>query len=171
VQLFINDQIPGEEVKLQQPGGRVRVRGSVRSIVPLDRAELVINGRRIHLADLGKFWDPARGTRFEFTKELPIDESSWITLQAYGSKPTHPIDDAFPQATTNPVWVTVGDRPVRSVVSADYFIRWIDKLIGMAQTHPGWRSQREKDHVLGQFQEAQMVYRRLKEEAQPADRK
>ena len=171
VQLFINDQIPGEEVKLQRPGGRVRVSGSVQSIVPLERAELVINGRRIQLADLGRFWDPASGTRFEFTQELPIEESSWITLQAYGSKPTHPIDDAFPLATTNPVWVTVGDRPVRSVISADYFIRWIDKLIGMAQTHPGWRSQREKDHVLGQFQAAQMVYRRLKEEAQLGDRK
>ena len=170
LQLFINSQIPGEEVKLQPPDGRVQVRGNVQSIVPLDRAELVINGRRIHLADLGKFWDPARGTQFEFTKELPIEESSWITLQAYGSKPTHPIDDAFPQATTNPVWVTVGDRPVRSVMSADYFIRWIDKLIRMAQGHPGWRSQREKDHVLGQFQAAQMVYRRLKEEAQLADR-
>ena len=36
----------------------------------------------------------------------------------------------------------------------------------MAEAHPGWRSDREKTHVLGQFQEARAVYERLLEEAQ-----
>ena len=110
--------------------------------------------------------DPrGEGTSFEFTRELKINESSWITLQASASDGIHPIDAAFPQATTNPIWILVGDRPVRSESSADYFRRWIDKLTQMALSHPGWRSRKEKEHVLGQFKEASAIYLRLGEEA------
>ena len=61
-------------------------------------------------------------------------------------------------ATTNPVYVMVGGEPIRSKESADYFVRWIDKLAQMAGSHPGWRSEKEKQHVLAQFQEAREVY-------------
>jgi hypothetical protein len=35
----------------------------------------------------------------------------------------------------------------------------------MAAAFPGWRSQREKDHVFAQFEEARQVYRRMLSEA------
>jgi len=164
LQLEIEGKLPGEEISLAGPG-KVKVRAEVASIVPLETAELVINGSRRRLSDLSRSWDERKGLQFETTLNLSVRESSWITLQAYSPKPTHPIDDTFPQATTNPIWVIVGGRPVRSSAAADYFIRWIDKLTTMAADHPGWRSQREKDHVLAQFREAQAVYRRLKTEA------
>jgi hypothetical protein len=31
----------------------------------------------------------------------------------------------------------------------------------MAEAHPGWRTTKEKDHVLGQFKQAQQVYKEL----------
>ena len=63
-----------------------------------------------------------------------------------------------PMATTNAIYVYAGDRPIRSKESADYFVRWIDKLTAMASEHPGWRSEKEKQHVLGQFREAREIY-------------
>ena len=87
-----------------------------------------------------------------------IAESCWITLQAYAYRTVHPIDNRFPQATTNPIWVHVDNQPVRSRQSAHYFVRWIDKLTRMAEEHPGWRSEKEKEHVLDQFQQAKAVY-------------
>lgn len=123
------------------------------------------------LGPLDDYRDPdGEGTRFAFTRELKITESSWITLQASASGGIHPVDGAFPQATTNPIWILVGDRPVRSEASADYFMRWIDKLTQMASTHPGWRSQKEKEHVLGQFQEARAIYMKLREEGSQLSR-
>lgn len=59
----------------------------------------------------------------------------------------------------------LGDQPVRSVEAATYFIQWIDKLTEMADAHPGWRSEKEKAHVFGQFKEARGVYTRLLQEA------
>ena len=106
--------------------------------------------------------DPkGEGTLFAFTKDLRINNSSWITLQVSASNGIHPIDAAFPQATTNPIWIMVGKRPVRSKISANYFINWIDKLSQMAFSHPGWRSQREREHVLEQFREAREIYKQL----------
>jgi hypothetical protein len=61
-------------------------------------------------------------------------------------------------ATTNPVYVLVGDQPIRNKESADYFVEWIEKLTEMANEHPGWRSDRERDHVLAQFEQAQEIY-------------
>ena len=167
LQVWVDDQIPGSTIHLPDGGGTVTVKGEIRSIVPLDSAELVINGNKLSLGPLVHHRDPnGDGTLFTFEQDLEIAESAWITLQAYATGAIHPIDDAFPQATTNPIWVLAGDRPVRSATSAAYFIRWIDKLTVMAEAHPGWRSEREKAHVLGQFEEARAVYERLLEEAQ-----
>jgi hypothetical protein len=52
-----------------------------------------------------------------------------------------------------------GGAPIRDKASADYFVKWIDVLTDMAGKHPGWRSDKEKAHVLGQFREARDIYR------------
>ncbi len=173
LELWVDDQTLGSAINLPAEGGTVTVRGAVQSIAPLDSAELVINGRKMNLGDLSLHPDPTgAGTNFTFQRSVEIHESSWITLQAHATGAIHPIDDAFQQATTNPIWVIVGQRPVRSAASANYFIRWIDKLTGMAETHPGWRSSRERESVLGEFLQARAVYERLLQEAQeyPGDR-
>jgi hypothetical protein len=127
--------------------------------------ELVINGRRLPVAELAPSPESRAGTHATFSKELQVRRSAWITLQAYGSQAAHPIDDWYPQATTNPIWVSVANKPVRTLESADYFVRWIDKLTSLAEAHPGWRSAKEKAHVLEQFREARNVYEHRKEEA------
>jgi len=71
------------------------------------------------------------------------------------------LDTPYAQAFTNPVWITVGDRPIRDRSAAEYSIQWIEKLIMFAEAWPGWRSQRERDHVFGQFDEAKRIYQRL----------
>jgi dipeptidyl aminopeptidase/acylaminoacyl peptidase len=168
VELKVNDQIPGGEIRLPAAGGKVRIYGKVESIVPLDTAELIRNGKSIETFSLNR---QRRGKQVEFTREIEIHDSCWISLQAFASRAAHPFDDGFPQATTNPIWITVGDRAVRSTESARYFIRWIDQLIVLAEAHPGWRSEKEKEHVLGQFREARQIYQRLATGTQETERK
>jgi hypothetical protein len=101
----------------------------------------------------------------EFERRVTVEGSGWFTLQAVGNGRTFPIEQSRPMATTNPVYITVDDRPIRSVESADYFMRWIDILAGMAREHPGWRSDAEREHVLEQFARARRVYEARKREA------
>jgi len=109
--------------------------------------------------------DPDRKSGYLKT-EIPIDKSGWILLRAEG-KPEErfPLDTGFAQAFTNPVWISVGGQPVRDKSAAEYGMKWIDKLRTLAEAHPGWRSQQEKDDVFAQFAEARKVYERFAAEA------
>ena len=95
---------------------------------------------------------------------MRVTESAWFSLYAEG--PAYRLLDAeFPQATTNAIRVYTGDRKIRNAESARYFIRWIEKLRASAVEWPWWRSRKEMDHVLAQFDEAKAVYERLASEA------
>jgi hypothetical protein len=48
-------------------------------------------------------------------------------------------------------------------------LKWIDKLQQLAEASTGWRSQKEKDHVYGQFDEARAIYRKFLHEATSND--
>ena len=161
IDFTVDGRGPGEEVDLDRPG-EVQVRGRVWSVVPMERVELVVDG------DVVRAWE-LTGDR----KSLDIDDalsmgaSGWIHLRVEGAPEDRwPLDTSYPQAFTNPVWVTVAGRPIRSADAADYALRWIDKLQLMAELWPGWRSEREEEHVFRQFDEAREVYRRRGAEAE-----
>src|SRR5262249_11089483 len=86
---------------------------------------------------------PADGTEEEGTVEGPIEQSSWGGLR--GLPPSH----------TNPVFVLVGDKPVRaSKRSAEWCLKAIDKCWEQKV-----RGIREKERP-----EAQKAYDRAREE-------
>ena len=155
----------GEEVMLPAAGGKVRFTGALHSIVPIERFELVSNGQVVHTVPLSG--DMRSGT---LDVALDVKTGGWYSLRAIGKPLTFPVENSRPQAVTNPIYVTVGAQPIRSQASADYFVKWIDKLTSMAEAHPGWRSDREKAHVLGQFREARDIYLARGKEAAAAGR-
>ena len=152
----VNGAMPGEDVRLPQNGGTVTLKGEVQSIVPLDKVMIMNNGEILKTVPLDE-----TGSNAVFEITVDVDESGWYTLQAEGKRNTLPISDLYPQATTNAIRVYVGGDPIRNIESANYFVRWIERLIAMAEVHPGWRTTKEKDHVLGQFKQAQQVYKEL----------
>jgi TolB protein len=161
VELTVNGRMPGDEMKLPASGGDAAIAASVRSITPLESVTLLFNGEVVEKIPLSADRRSAR-----FTKTLKATRSGWYHLRAEGNpKERHPLDSTYAQAFTNPVWVTVGDRPVRSAAAATYCLTWIDKLQQMADASPGWRSQKEKEHVFAQFDQARSVYRKFLEEA------
>jgi hypothetical protein len=139
--------------------------GSVHSIVGLARFEVVSMGRVVHAI-------PLTGDMRTATFDVPLDvkTSGWYSLRAVGKARTFPVENSRPLAVTNPIYVTVSGQPIRSQAAADYFVRWIDKLTAMAEKDPGWRSDKEKAHVLGQFKEARDVYVARGKEAAAAGR-
>ena len=129
----------GSELRLTKPGP-VRLSASVSALLPeqpdttirsrpynqkpywhLERArigetrgvpvEVIVNGypvaRKVLLAD---------GSRRTLDFEVPIERSSWVALRV------------LPSSHTNPVWVTVNDRPVRaSRRSAEWCLKGVDQ--------------------------------------------
>jgi hypothetical protein len=154
--LEVDGRIPGDEVAATDS---VEVFGKVESIVPLERLELFFNGEVRESIPVG-------GRRAEFRKRIPIGgRSGWFTLRASNPKPQHPIDDSYIVGETSPVYVNAG-KPIRSRADAEYFLKWIDDITRQAREHAGWRSERERSHVLGQFEQARRIMEQRAKEAQ-----
>jgi Tol biopolymer transport system component len=161
VELSVNGMLPGETVNVPSAGGQLSVQVQVRSIVPLQKVTLYFRGQPVEDIPLG-----ADRKSAQYQKAIPAAGSGWYHVRAEGaSADRSPLDTAYPQGFTNPVWVIVGNRPIRDRASAEYSLKWIDKLQTLAAAWPGWRSAKERQHVFGQFDEARKVYRRFLAEA------
>ena len=154
----INGRKPGECVRLGPEGGRIKLSAVVRSIAPLSKVVIHHNGEEYSEIPLS-----ADGLEARYAEEAAVRESGWFSLYAEGPR-TDVMDVDYPQAATNAIRVYVGDQKIRDRTSAEYFIEWVNKLETMAEKWPWWRSQRERNHVLAQFERAREVYIRRAEE-------
>ena len=64
-------------------------------------------------------------------------------------------------ATTSPVYVSVGGAAVHNAADAAYFVAWIDRLISAARIHTAWNTEAEKQSVLSMLQEAREKYEKM----------
>ena len=149
----LNRREVGSEIAL--PGGvhQLTARVSLRSIVPVERLEIVANG--VVVASI-----PLTGNRTtaEAVIPIPVARSGWFTLRAWSSGAVSPVLDSYPFATTSPVYVLVGGKPIRSRDDARYFVGWIERLEAAAAAHAGWNDQAEKSEVLTRLGQARQVF-------------
>jgi hypothetical protein len=141
----------GETLPLPK-AGTVKFSAWLRSIVAVDHWQIVCNGAVV------KDLETRAGTHADVSGTLSLVHSGWCLLRAWNDKAQHPILDAYPYATTSPVYVRIGDEPVKSKDDAAYFIAWIDRLINAAKTHPDWNNENEKTSVLDLLQRGRKIY-------------
>ncbi len=143
----------GDALNLPQGKHELIFRAELKSIVPVDHFEIIGNGKVVSSIPLGK--------DKKFVKailKLPVDKSGWYTLRAYSKKSKHPVLDIYPFATTSPIYVYVGAKPIRSINDAKYFINWIDRLEVAAKAHQGWNTSEEKEEILNMLQRSKFEY-------------
>jgi TolB protein len=151
--LTINRRDLGDQIDL--PAGRHELvaRVSLRSYVPIDQLEVVNNGQVIAELSLS-------GSRTSVDTMLRISASAsgWYVLRARGSKPTDPVLDLYPYASTSPIYVIVGGKPIRSRVDAEYFLAWIDRLEKAALANHDWNTEEEKASTMSTLQRARAEF-------------
>jgi Tol biopolymer transport system component len=147
----------GDEIRLPAAGGTLVARVNVRSIAPLTRVEIVGNGEVI--ASLPIDAAATGGATASGTVRLEVKRSGWYLVRAWNDRPASPILDIYPFGTTSPIYVTVGDAPVRNPADAAYFIAWIDRLEEAALAHTGWNSEDEKLAVRQDLGVARALFR------------
>ena len=155
LEMQVGTSLPGDTVQLPPGGGEVTITGQLRSITELEELALICNGELVQTFPLRRS-DNSLDIDFDHS----IERSGWCHLRTEGDPDKRfPLDVGYAQAFTNPIWFQVGDEPIRNPQSVDYAISWIDKLQELADAWPGWRSEPEKAHVFGQFEQARQVYR------------
>jgi hypothetical protein len=153
LELSVNGQGIGSEIRL--PNGRhaLRVRARMRSVIPMQHVEIVRNGEVVATIPLA-----ADSMSASADVTIDVDKSSWILLRAWSRGARHPIFDFAPMATTSPIYVTIGGAPVRSRTDAEYFISWIDRLIESAERYHEYNTPVERERVIARLHEARAEY-------------
>jgi hypothetical protein len=129
---------PGEEIVAE--GGTLAYKGWLRSIVPVQHLEVLMNGKVVRRVRL-----KGDRTRADFEGTLPA-ERGWVLVRAWNEQSSPEIFDLYPYATTNPVFIdTSGPGPA---CHTGYFLAWIDRIERAAADHDGYNTAEERARVL-----------------------
>jgi Tol biopolymer transport system component len=143
----------GDELRLPAGEHRVRFTAWLRSIVPVDHLEVICNGgvlRELKLSDDRETAD--------IEDTIPVSQSGWCLLRAWSEKAEDPVLDAYPYATTSPIYVAVAGSAVKPIEDAAYFVAWIDRMIKDADSNRDWNTEAEKTFVLDLLNRARQTY-------------
>ena len=146
----------GDELKFESGPRKLAYSLRIESIVPVDRLELVCNGRVMRSMkgpiDHGSF----AGT-------ITLTESGWCVLRASTEGAHHPVLDNYVYATTSPVYVTIAGRRPRGPQDARFFTAWVDRVAESTAAYPDWNSATEKAGVLERLAQARAVFAAMSE--------
>jgi TolB protein len=153
VGLTVEGQSPGSEIAVAGSGGELHYKGFLRSIVPIDHLELVMNGNVVRTLTL----DRSR-TRADFEGTLKVPESGWLVARAWNDS-AHPlVFDLYPYATTNAFFFRSPNATTHCGPDADYFIAWLDRLESAASAHEGYNTPAERDLTLREIRDARQIF-------------
>jgi TolB protein len=146
----LGDKRPGDSVDLSE-ARELSFTASLRSIVPVDRLEVVCNGTVAK--EIARNSDSA-----DVKGAIPVERPGWCVLRAWSEGPSERVLDSYPHATTSPIYVTLAGREPRSPPDDRYFLRWIDRIRESVEAHTDWNNEKEKSQVLEMLASAQAVY-------------
>jgi Tol biopolymer transport system component len=153
VGLLVNDAKPGATLSLGADGATVHVKAALRSPVPIERFELVMNGQVVKT-----FAVSDEGTSADVEAEVKVAGSGWMLVRAV-AKTSHPfVQDIYTYATTNPVWLAVEGKPQTAPEDAAYFIAWLDRMAEHAGARDDYNYAWEREAVLADIAKARKIY-------------
>ena len=176
----VDGKNPGDEINILKPG-TVKIVAEVYTQIPVDRLEIIVNGEVIaekimekgqHHAKLeieyktGKSaWIAARTHQYNqkdkvqgvsFAKRRDDGGGTTFLNRYYG---TLRPETAF--AHTSPVYVIVGNKPIRSAKDAEYFIKYLENAISWLKKSGSFPSDEARQEVLDSFKKGIEMYRVL----------
>jgi TolB protein len=153
----LNGREPGDEIRMPATGTQsVRARVRLQSGIPVDKLEVVRNGRII--ASLISQARPA--TALDTTFAIPVDAGGWYVARAYADRPRLPVLDLYPFASTSPIYVRAGESASTCGQDADYFVRWIDVLDQRVKADTSWNTSAEREQTLRLIAQARAEFLR-----------
>ncbi|HEY3221215.1 MAG TPA: CehA/McbA family metallohydrolase [Gemmatimonadales bacterium] len=145
----------GDQINVPRQTRVLKAVVGLRSNVPIDHLEVVGNGRVVATVPL----DSGRMTAHD-TVLVPVNGSGWYVLRAYSDHAEMPVLDLYPFASTSPIYVRVGDQPVRSTEDAGFFVRWIERVETATRASTAWNTAAEQAGVLRTLAGARAVFER-----------
>jgi len=151
-----NGKKAGTTFEPREGSQEYRIAGEALSTLPLERVEVVVNGKVVRtIKPANKQRNPG-GYASELDERLTIDRSSWLAVRCYESHPKNRIRFAH----TAPIHIEVPGKPLRPrAAEIEFLIRRVEEQIA-----------RSNDVLpaaaLDEYREALQVYRAVKTAAE-----
>lgn len=155
----VEGQAPGATLAgAEKPG--YRVTGTAESAVPLDRIEIVVNGRVAKTITPANTKTDRGGYTSPLDAEAPLAGSGWIAVRAYEAR----ADKRVRFAHSSPVHVDIPGKPLRARRSeAEYLVRRMEEELARNRTVL-------KPEELQEYSAALGVYQKVLEQAIPDEK-
>ena len=150
--LTVEGQPPGAELSVPAGKTQLHYTGFLRSIVPVDHLEVVMNGQVVRSI-------PLTGTRMsaDFTGVLPVTGNGWLLVRGWNDGANPEIFDIYPYATTNALFFHSNGAATHCGRDAEFFLQWIDQLEKAAAAHPGYNTAQERETTLDEIRAARAI--------------
>lgn len=149
ISLKVDGREAGSELKFPAGSRKVVVEGTLRTKLPVDRLELIVNGKVAAALERGP----------SFRREITLESSSWIALRALGPWHRMVVNDKQVFAHTSPVYVHLGDAPMVVAEDARFYREWVEKLIAKVQRNGRFANEERRKEVVALFSRALEFYR------------
>jgi hypothetical protein len=150
--LTVEGKEPGSAIALSGEHGELHYRGFLRSAVPVDHLEVIVSGQVVRTIRLTGDHSSA-----DFEGRIGVHGAGWLLLRAWSGNSYVDTLDAYPYATTNPVFFRGANAATHCGADADYFLKWIDRLEAAASAHTGYNTAEEREKTLGEIRAAREV--------------
>ena len=128
------------------PGRKIRLSVDALSREPLDRIEIVANGKILET-----FPAPGNKTEFHTTLEMQEGPHSWVAARCFTRN-----GDTIRMAHSRPVYLK-GTWNMQE--DAVFFQRWMDELIELTRNEPGRvKTEQERRALIGLYERARRFY-------------
>src|SRR5260370_37243577 len=95
IEFTAGQSMPGDEIQLPPAGDSITFRSVLTSIAPIERFELVRNGKVIETAPITE--DRRRAV---FEEALSVTDRGWYSMRPIGATQAHRVESTRPQAPT-----------------------------------------------------------------------
>ena len=150
--LTIDGKTSGDSIFVNKKGKTLSYSAFLRSQVPIDLFEIIYNGDVIASHTL-------TGTKqsADVTGSIKVKTSGWLLLRAWNDLGHPDLFDLYAYASTNPVYIVSDLSNPKQRSSAEYFLKWIDRIEKKMDELP-FRTPKEKQAVLDDVQRAKNYY-------------
>jgi hypothetical protein len=152
--LTVEGQPPGTEIRLRASGeATLHYKGFLRSIVPIDHLELIINGQVARTIRPDK-----HRTAADFEGSTKVAGNGWILVRAWNDGAVPEVFDIYPYGTTNPVFFSTDGAATHCGPDADFFLKWLGRLEAAASAHQDYNTPAEREATLKEISAARDVF-------------
>jgi hypothetical protein len=145
----------------RQRGDRIQVTAEVRTIDPLDRLEIIQDGKVIASAAA----KPGE-ERVVLKAEVKVGGGSWLAARTISSGPKrmsqkiyfNPNPGVPVTAHTSPIWIDVAGSPRRSAEDASFFLTWVADGEAFVRDHARVANEAQRQEMLDLYARARAFY-------------